>query len=44
MKRIFLTLALAVFAFSANAQFIISANIGGSTNVSVSGGLTVVIR
>ena len=30
MKRIFLTLALAVFAFSANAQFIISANIGGS--------------
>ncbi len=30
MKRIFLALALAVFAFSANAQFIISANIGGS--------------
>jgi len=30
MKRIFLALALAAFAFSANAQFIISANFGGS--------------
>lgn len=30
MKRIFLALALAAFAFTANAQFIISANFGGS--------------
>lgn len=30
MKRIFLVLALAAFAFSANAQFVISANISGS--------------
>ena len=29
MKRIFLALALAAFAFTANAQFIISANISG---------------
>ena len=30
MKKIVLTLALAVFAFAANAQLVISANIGGS--------------
>lgn len=46
MKKLVLTLALAVFAFAANAQFIISANIGGSisngsafTDTRVSGGL-----
>ncbi|MBQ6069243.1 MAG: hypothetical protein IJK84_07040 [Bacteroidales bacterium] len=30
MKKIVLTLALAVFAFAANAQLVVSANIGGS--------------
>lgn len=46
MKKIVLTLALAIFAFAANAQLIISANIGGSstsgstfTQTKVTGGL-----
>ena len=30
MKKILLSIALAAFAFSASAQFIVSANIGGS--------------
>ena len=51
MKKIILTLTLAVFAFAANAQLVISANIGGAmssgdvfTNIDSSGAVTVNVK